>query len=375
MGALLLLIVLSGCATPGNTQPSRTRIIDPSQEDHIGGSFVESGDILNVATRMCPEILSVPEIAGNTGVTRIAIAPVRNSTRYVIDKDIFMKRLRLALNENSGGRIRFFSQSGNVVEVRNAILRERQASDLELTLDAVADYFASSPLLTGAAKPFKVAVIPPKNINFANMNAESYVALLRAKIAAQSYGRIQFIAASDDNASLQSADFLLSGEFIAQSMKKEGVFTPFDNTNPTGEASEHKNSKVNISVSADGSVEASVEKTESTSAYAASGHFDLNDYKDIPHVTKHLNVQLIDRETNVVTLEKMFTIEQKIQQNIGRSDFVLAGELSALSKARDGNRSDYVLITFQLIEPDSNEIIWERGYETKRETSVSVLYK
>lgn len=374
-GMPLLFLVLSGCATPGDTGLSHTRIIDPSQEDDLGGSFVESGDIQTVAARMCPEILSVPEIAGNPGVTRIAIAPVRNSTRYVIDKDIFMKRLRLSLNENSGGRIRFFSQGSHVAAVRNTVLKERQASDLEMTLDAVADYIVASPLVTGSSKPIKVAVIPPKNINFVNMNAESYIALLRAKIAGQSYGRIQFMAASDDKASIQHADFLLSGEFIAQSMKKEGVFTPFDESRSSGDASGQRDSSVGISVGADGSVDMSVEKHESSSVSAVSEDFDVNNYKDIPNVTKYLNVLLIDRKTNFAVLEKLFTIERKIEQGIGRSNFVLAGELSALSKASAGGRSDYVLTTFQLIDPESNEIVWERGYETKRVSSVSVIYK
>ena len=372
-GISLLLVFLAGCATPSNTGLSHTKVLDPSQEDDMGGSFVESGDIQTVAAQMCPEILSIPEIAANPGVTRIAIAPVRNSTRYVIDKDIFMKRLRLSLNENSGGRVRFFSQGSNVTAVRNTVLAERQTSDLELTLQDVANYIISSPLVTGASKPIKLAVIPPKNVNFANMNAESYVALLRAKIAEQSYGKIQFISALDDNVSIESADFVLSGEFIAQSMKKEGVITPFDNLTDSGEVSRQKDSSVDISVGADGAVKMAVEKHESSSGL--SEDFDVDDYKDIPNVTKYLNVHLVNPKTKVAVLEKMFTLERKIEQGLGRSNFVLSGELSALSKASSGNRSDYVLITFQLIDPESNEMIWERGYETKRVTSVSVLYK
>ena len=101
LGVLAFFAV--GCATPGGTQPTHTRILDPSQEDSIGGSFIESSDIQTIAARMCPAVMSLPEIAGNPGVTRIAIAPVRNSTRYVIDKDILMKRLRIELSRHGQG--------------------------------------------------------------------------------------------------------------------------------------------------------------------------------------------------------------------------------------------------------------------------------
>ncbi len=372
LGCIGGLIYLQGCATPGSTQPTHTRIIDPSQEDDIGGSFIESGDIQTVAARMCPEILSVPEIAGNPDVTRIAIAPVRNSTRYVIDQDIFMKRLRLALNENSGGKVRFFSQESNVASVRKTVVQERESAELEETLDAVASYIVESPVLTSTNQIPKIAVVAPKNVNFVNMNAASFVALLRARIAERAAGKIQFLASSDDPSAIQSAEYLLSGEFIAQSLKKEGVVTPFDDL---GVDSGYKDSKVDISIGADGEVGLSVEKQESSYNNLLDEGFNIEDYKDNPNVTKHLNVFLIDNKSKTVVSEKLFTLERKIEEGLGRSDYLLAGELSALSKASMGDRSDYVLITFQLIDPDTNEMVWERGYETKRVTEVGVVYK
>lgn len=374
VGCIGCLLYMQGCATPGDTQLTRTRIIDPSQEDDIGGSFVESGDIQTVAARMCPEILSVPEIASNPDVTRIAIAPVRNSTRYIIDQDIFMKRLRLSLNENSGGRVRFFSQESNVAPVRSTVLQERETAELEGTLDAVADYIVASPVLTSTNQIPKIAVVAPKNVNFVNMNAESFVALLRARIAERAAGKMAFLAPGNDTAVLQSADYLLSGEFIAQSLKKEGVVTPFDNLDEAGRSA-RKDSKVDISVGADGAVDLSVENHESAINNLLDQGFDIEEYKNNPNVTKHLNVFLIDNTSKTVVSEKLFTLERKIEEGLGQANFVLAGELSALSKASSGDRSDYVLVTFQLIDPETNEMIWERGYETKRVTNTSVVYK
>ena len=95
-----------------------------------------------------------------------------------------------------------------------------------------------------------------------------------------------------------------------------------------------------------------------------------------PNVTKYLDLRLVDAETATVPFEKLLKVESKMQSGVGRSDFLLTGELSALSKASlGGNRSDYVLMSFQLVDPASNEIVWEDGYETKRKTESSIIYR
>ena len=365
----LLAFFAVGCATPGGTQPSRTRIIDPSQEDNVGGSFIESSDIQTIASRMAPAIMSVPEIAGNPGVTRIAMAPVRNSTRYVIDKDILMKRLRIELSRHGQGRVRFFSQTVGK-GTRTAILKEREEDVLEGTMDTVANYLVSSPTITSAPGPVKVAVTPALNTNFVNMNADSYVALLRAKIAERAAGKILFAAPGADPSLV---DYELTGEFIAKSIKKEGIITPFDDAKDATET-EQKNMDVKFSVTKDGAIDASVKKHESSS-YDSYDAADKRRYRDIPDITKYLNVMLVDTSAKVAVFEKLFTIEKKIVDGVGRANLLLTGELSALSKAGGGDRSDYVIVSFQLVDPQSNEILWEDAYETKRVTSVHVIYK
>ena len=104
---LATALLLAGCATP---DVSRHGNLAPDQKDSLGGSFIESEDIRTVATRVTASLLSLPQIAGEPGGAFVAIAPVRNSTRYVIDKDIIMARLRIELNRVSQGRIRFLSQ-------------------------------------------------------------------------------------------------------------------------------------------------------------------------------------------------------------------------------------------------------------------------
>jgi PBP1b-binding outer membrane lipoprotein LpoB len=56
-------------------------------------------------------------------------------------------------------------------------------------------------------------------------------------------------------------------------------------------------------------------------------------------------------------------------------DFYLTGELTGLSKAVSNNRSDYILMAFQLIDAETSDIIWEDSYEIKRVGESGVAYQ
>ncbi|MFH1807423.1 MAG: CsgG/HfaB family protein [Pseudomonadota bacterium] len=57
------------------------------------------------------------------------------------------------------------------------------------------------------------------------------------------------------------------------------------------------------------------------------------------------------------------------------ADYLLKGEMRALSKAtREGN-SDYIVYTFQLIEAETGGILWVGDYETKKAGSTGVVYQ
>jgi hypothetical protein len=57
------------------------------------------------------------------------------------------------------------------------------------------------------------------------------------------------------------------------------------------------------------------------------------------------------------------------------ADYLLKGEMRALSKAtRDGN-SDYIVYTFQLIDASNGGILWMSDYETKKAGETGVVYQ
>ncbi|MCK4883122.1 MAG: penicillin-binding protein activator LpoB [Spirochaetes bacterium] len=116
----LICVFCSACASTRVTSHSNT--ILPDQDDGLGGSGIESTDIRTVSRRMAESIIDIPEIANAEGAPRVALLPVKNSTRFIINKDIFTKKIRIELNRNATGKVRFLAR-----ERLDAILKEREA--------------------------------------------------------------------------------------------------------------------------------------------------------------------------------------------------------------------------------------------------------
>ena len=143
-GVLLVCIFCSSCASITSV-PSRTTRILPDEEDRLGGTGIEATDVRTVARRMAGAVLGIPEIANANGVPRIGLLPVKNSTRFVIEKDIFTKKIRIELNRNAAGKVRFLAR-----DRIDDILKERKAKREELvTASKETDLYGLDFYLTG----------------------------------------------------------------------------------------------------------------------------------------------------------------------------------------------------------------------------------
>lgn len=200
------LILIAGCTT---LETSYTKTILPDQDDGLGGTGIESTDIRTVSRKMAESILNVPQIMNAQGSPKIALLPVKNSTRFIINKDIFTKKIRIQLNQNAQGKMTF---------------------------------------------------------------------LARDRI--------------------------------------EDIMEERKNKRPTEEDEEY------------------LEKTGGAARFSSSKKVDL------------MGV-----------------------------DFYLTGELMGLSKAVNGDRSDYISMSFQLIDAETSEVIWENEYEVKRVGTAGVVYQ
>ena len=116
-GALLV-----GCASSGVKNPSGIGVTEMRADERgfVAGTGMESQDLVAVTDKMARSVLSVPEIANAQGIPRIVLEPVVNDTRFAINKDIFLTRIRTELNKNARNKVRFLAR-----EQMKALERER----------------------------------------------------------------------------------------------------------------------------------------------------------------------------------------------------------------------------------------------------------
>lgn len=103
---------LIGCATSGVKNPSGVAVTELKAEErgYVAGTGIESQDVVKVTDKMARGILGVAEIKNAQGVPRIALDPVVNETRFPINKDMFLTRIRTELNSKSEGKVRFLAR-------------------------------------------------------------------------------------------------------------------------------------------------------------------------------------------------------------------------------------------------------------------------
>jgi PBP1b-binding outer membrane lipoprotein LpoB len=147
-GALLL----GGCASSGVKNPSGVPVTQMNADERgfVAGTGVESQDLASVADKMARSILNVPEISRATATPRIVVMPVENATRFPINKDMFVDRIRILLNSRANGRVRFLARDAmQALETERASKRAGQvtaSSDPNAQEFKGADYFLRGKL-------------------------------------------------------------------------------------------------------------------------------------------------------------------------------------------------------------------------------------
>ncbi len=115
--------LISGCASTGVQNPSGVPVTQmrPDEQGFVAGTGVESQDLVAVTDKMARSILGIQQIANAQGTPRIVLEPVRNDTRFAINKEMFLTRIRIELNKKSQGKVLFLAR-----ENMPALERERQ---------------------------------------------------------------------------------------------------------------------------------------------------------------------------------------------------------------------------------------------------------
>jgi PBP1b-binding outer membrane lipoprotein LpoB len=152
MVAFVAVGLITGCASSGVKNPSGVQVTQmrPDEQGFVAGTGVESQDLVMVTDKMARSILGIPQIANAQGTPRIVLDPVVNNTRFPINKDMFLTRIRVQLNSKAQGKVLFLAR-----ENMAALEHERQlkqsgqvtsSSDPNVVEFKGADYFLTGTL-------------------------------------------------------------------------------------------------------------------------------------------------------------------------------------------------------------------------------------
>ena len=136
----ILALLLTGCAA----KTKKATYVDPDAVGAVEGTGLEARDIRAVSSKMARELLGSPTLASFEGVPRLAVTPVKNRTRFLIDQEIFTTLITDTLVQNAAGKVAILDRS--IVEqimAEREMKREGTADHAGLKALAGADYFLS----------------------------------------------------------------------------------------------------------------------------------------------------------------------------------------------------------------------------------------
>jgi PBP1b-binding outer membrane lipoprotein LpoB len=153
LGAVLLaVLLLSGCASSGVRNPSGAgvTVLRPDEQGFVAGTGMESQDIVAVSDQMARGMLALPQVRDASVPPRVVLLPVENNTRFAINKDMFLTRIRARLNSQAQGRIVFLARDRMAaLENERQLKREGQVvgtANPEFNEFLGADYFLTGKL-------------------------------------------------------------------------------------------------------------------------------------------------------------------------------------------------------------------------------------
>ncbi|MGA1237040.1 MAG: penicillin-binding protein activator LpoB [Limisphaerales bacterium] len=116
-------VFLSSCASKGVRNPSGTGVTEmrADEKGFVGGTGIESQDLVAVTDKMVRSILEVPAVRGAGQPPVVVLDPVVNETRFPINKELFLTRIRVQLNSKAAGQLQFVARD------RMAVLEDERA--------------------------------------------------------------------------------------------------------------------------------------------------------------------------------------------------------------------------------------------------------
>lgn len=138
------LVLVAGCAS------DRLVEMRPDEKGFVGGTGVESQDLVRVSDKIARGILGTPQIAGATTPPVVVLEPVLNDTRFPINKNIFLDRIQAQLISKAQGKITFMARERMVALEREREMKRNgqltSSSNPQVQEFKGADYFLTGKL-------------------------------------------------------------------------------------------------------------------------------------------------------------------------------------------------------------------------------------
>lgn len=147
-----MAVLVAGCASSGVKNPSGVSVthMNADEQGFVAGTGVESQDLVMVADKMARSILAIPQIANAATPPTIVLNPVENQTRFPINKETFLTRIRLQLNSKARGKVMFLARNQmEALEKERNLKREGSvtaSADSNAQEFKGADYFLTGTL-------------------------------------------------------------------------------------------------------------------------------------------------------------------------------------------------------------------------------------
>ena len=110
--ALIATALLSALACTNINSPNGPSVTElrPGERGFVAGLGIESQDLVTISEKMARGILGAEPIANAKGKPVVVLESIDNDTRFPIDNDIFLTRIRVALTGNANGKIQFVAR-------------------------------------------------------------------------------------------------------------------------------------------------------------------------------------------------------------------------------------------------------------------------
>jgi PBP1b-binding outer membrane lipoprotein LpoB len=109
---LTAAVLVAGCASSGVKNPSGVGVtrLNADEQGTVTGTGIESQDLVAVTDKMARSILAIPQIANAPTPPIVVLDPIENKTRFPVDKDLFLTRIRSELIKKSQGKVQFLAR-------------------------------------------------------------------------------------------------------------------------------------------------------------------------------------------------------------------------------------------------------------------------